>query len=187
MKNKIRINHIAVVLPDVETAAQLLAKYNFNIGAVDFFESLGTKEIYVEQNKSASLLLMQPTKAGSYQEALDKRGPSLHHIAVDVVDLDQFIKDVTNAGWQLHPNSAESIKRNRVAWLMRSGFPALFEVAEVKKISVASEFVGGIKLSTDRSHKKLIDALGLNPFIEITQDETQLLLDGQYLKISELV
>lgn len=67
MKNKARVNHIALVLPDVEHAAKQLQKFNFKVGAIDLFESMGTKEIYIESEKSASLLLMQPTKSGSYQ------------------------------------------------------------------------------------------------------------------------
>ena len=91
---------------------------------------------------------MQPTKDGSYQRALKKRGPSLHHIAIDVLNLDQFINDISKSGWLLHPNSLESIKDLRVAWLARPGFPALIEVTEVKEFSTAPEFVGGIKSST---------------------------------------
>jgi hypothetical protein len=187
MTNKAYVNHVALVLPDVELTANILKKYNFKVGAVDLFESMGTKEIYIESNKSASLLLMQPTKDGSYQRALKKRGPSLHHIAIDVLNLDQFINDISESGWLLHPNSLESIKDLRVAWVARPGFPALIEVTEVKEFSTTSEFVGGIKLSTTTENQRFVDALNLNHYVEITNDETQVLLDGQYFKISDLI
>ncbi len=186
MTNKAYVNHVALVLPDVEFTANILKKHNFKVGAVDLFESMGTKEIYIESDKSASLLLMQPTKDGSYQRALKKRGPSLHHIAIDVLSLDQFINDISESGWLLHPNSLESIKDLRVAWLARPGFPALIEVTEVKGFSTASEFVGGIKLSTTTENQRFVDALNLNHYVEITNDETQFLLDGQYFAISDL-
>ena len=143
MKNKAYINHVALVLPDVELTANILKEYGFKIGQIDLFESMGTKEIYIESDKSAALLLMQPTKEGSYQRALKKRGPSLHHIAIDVLNLDQFINEISESGWLLHPNSLESIRDIRVAWLARPGFPSLIEVAEVKEFKSDFEFVGG--------------------------------------------
>lgn len=88
INHKNDINHIALVLPDVEHTANKLKQYGFQVGQISFFEAEGTKEIYIESEKSASLLLMQPTKEGSYQKALNKRGPSLHHIAIDVIDLE---------------------------------------------------------------------------------------------------
>lgn len=186
MINKAYVNHVALVLPDVEFAANELKKYNFKVGEIDLFESMGTKEIYIESDKSASLLLMQPTKDGSYQRALNKRGPGIHHIAIDVLNLDQFITDLPQTGWSLHSNSAKSIKDLQVAWLFKPGFPSLIEVSETKKFSTSTEFVGGIKLSTTIQNQRFIDALSLNHFVEITNDETQFLLDGQYFKISDL-
>ena len=88
INHKNDINHIALVLPDVEHTANKLKQYGFQVGQISFFEAEGTKEIYIESDKSASLLLMQPTKEGPYQKALNKRGPSLHHIAIDVIDLE---------------------------------------------------------------------------------------------------
>lgn len=187
MINKFYINHVALVLPDVESTASVLKKYNFKVGEVDLFESMGTKEIYIESEKSASLLLIQPTKEGSYQRSLEKRGPSLHHIAIDVLNIDQFLNGIVESGWLLHPNSLWSIKDLSVAWLVRPGFPALIEVTEVKGFKSAIEFVGGIKLSTTIENQRFIDALELNKYIEITNDETQFLLEGQYFKISDLL
>lgn len=46
MINKAYVNHVALVLPDVEFAANELKKYNFKIGETDLFESMGTKEIF---------------------------------------------------------------------------------------------------------------------------------------------
>ncbi len=167
--------------------ANKLKEHGFQIGKVDFFEAEGTKEIYIESEKSASLLLMQPTKEGSYQKALNKRGPSLHHIAIDVINLEVSIKQMTDVGWQLHPNSQETIKDIRVAWFFKSGFPSLIEVSEVVAFSTDAAFVKKIKLSVLPEYQKLLNGLSLNNYIEITSGETELLIHSKYFKISDLI
>lgn len=180
------INHIALVLPDVEYTANKLKECGFQIGQINFFEAEGTKEVYIESEKSASLLLMQPTKDGSYQKALNKRGPSLHHIAIDVINLEISITQMTDIGWQLHPNSKETIKDIRVAWLFKSGFPSLIVVSEVSAFSTATAFVKKIKLAIPFENQKLLNGLSLQNYIEITSGETELFIDDKYYKISDL-
>lgn len=174
-------------MPDVERTANKLKEYGFQIGQISFFEAEGTKEIYIESDKSASLLLMQPTKEGPYQKALNKRGPSLHHIAIDVIDLEISIKQMTDMGWQLHANSQETIKDIRVAWLFKSGFPSLIEVSEVSAFSTAAAFVKKIKLAIPLEHQKLLNGLSLHNYINKTSGETELLIDNKHFKISDLI
>ncbi len=181
------INHIALVLPNVEHSANKLKQFGFHVGQISFFEAEGTKEIYIESEKSASLLLMQPAKDGSYQKALNKRGPSLHHIAIDVINLEISIKQMTDIGWQLHANSQETIKDIRVAWFFKSGFPSLIEVSEVSAFATAAAFVKKIKLAIPLEHQKLLNGLSLQNYIELTSGETELLIDGKSFKISDLI
>ena len=174
-------------MPDVERTANKLKEYGFQIGQISFFEAEGTKEIYIESEKSASLLLMQPTKEGPYQKALNKRGPSLHHIAIDVIDLEISIKQMTDMGWQLHANSQETIKDIRVAWLFKSGFPSLIEIAEVSAFSTAAAFVKKIILPIPSEHQQLLNIFNLQNYIQPVSGETEFLFGQKYFKISDLI
>lgn len=40
-------------------------------------------------------------KEGAYTRAMKKRGPGLHHIAVDVLNLESFVDDLSGSGWLL--------------------------------------------------------------------------------------
>ncbi len=79
------LNHVALLVPSVVRAAEALRGYGFSIGEVEEWEGELTREIYVGYGAKASLLLMEPAgETGSYRRALEKRGPGLHHLAVDV-------------------------------------------------------------------------------------------------------
>lgn len=64
---------------------QYLQQFDFQMGPEEKWEGEGTLEIYIEREKGNSLLLMEPIRAGAYQHALEKRGPGLHHLAINLM------------------------------------------------------------------------------------------------------
>ncbi len=124
------LNHVALVVEKIETEVAALDVAVALHGAIEHFPREGTRELYVgDDSLSGRLLLIQPVSAGPYQRALQLRGAGLHHLAIDVPDLDRFLHAIPDDGWQLHPHSFETLSRMRVAWLKRSGHP-LIEVQE---------------------------------------------------------
>ncbi len=86
-----------MLVRSVEKSGRKLEGKGYDIGPVDTFEAEGTKEIYVNYGNAGSLLLMEAIGPGPYQRALEKRGPGLHHIAVDV---EKIVKSLVQArGW----------------------------------------------------------------------------------------
>ena len=186
----IQPNHVAVLVPSVRKAADYLRQYGFHIGPEEEWEGEGTCEIYVEREKANSLLLMQPIKAGAYQRALEKRGPGLHHLAIDVLDLEGCLTSLTGSGWLLHPVSIQTMKKTRTAYLARPGFPALIEVQERKELQNKKKlFVEQIKMPiVDKTLSRLIGHIGLSHIIvQHTKDEFLLTLDRKLVTMKELL
>lgn len=154
-------SHVALLVPSVEKAAAHLRSLGFEPGPAEIFEGEGTKEIYVGYGLANSLLLMEPCKPGSYQNALNKRGPGLHHIAIDVEKLDAFLASLAGSGWLLHLNSVATMAKTRTAYLARPGFPGLIEVQEKAGKAASSHFVSGIELPLPPNGEKLLAPLGL--------------------------
>ena len=121
-------SHVAVLVPSVDTAAKKLQKLNFEIGTKEEFQE--TFEIYIHGERRNSLLLMEAKSSGSYRKAIEKRGPGLHHVAIDVLDLKSFLNSIAESGWFLHLNSIKTIEDYKTAYLVRSGFPAIIEVQQ---------------------------------------------------------
>lgn len=179
MTFKSQPNHVAILVPSVSKTADFLRKFAFQNGPEEMFET--TKEIYIEREQSNSLLLIEPNKTGSYQRALEKRGPGIHHIAIDVLDIKSFMKTIESSGWLLHPSSIRTVKHSRTAWLARPGFPSLIEVQEQEKLEKPSKnlFVNEIGLSNIESFDKLKNAIGM---IEIIKN-----IKEPYVKLAENV
>jgi methylmalonyl-CoA/ethylmalonyl-CoA epimerase len=161
------VNHIAFLVPSVQKAADYLEKFNFIIGPAEEWEGEGTLEIYIgdKARMSSLLLLMEPVKDGAYARAIKKRGPGLHHIAVDVSDLDSYIDNLSGSGWLLHPKSLKTVKASRTAWLARPGIPTLIEVQERENLDEKPPFIDEIGIPhLSQKQLEMFSILGLKEF-----------------------
>ncbi|MBX7232052.1 MAG: VOC family protein [Bdellovibrionales bacterium] len=183
---QIKPNHVAILVPSVRKAADYLARFNFHIEKEEEWDGEGTKEIYIERDKSNSLLLMEPIKPGAYQRALAKRGPGLHHLAIDVLELESFIESLSGSGWLLHPMSIKSIKQSQTAYLARPGFPGLIEIQERKELNDRPLFVEEIKLKMDSSFAGLLKHIGLEAIVEPSTSLNELSMGDQVIQMKDL-
>lgn len=173
-------------MPSVKRAAEALSAYDFNIGPEEVFDGEGTKEIYVGLDKGNSLLLMEGFKPGAYQRAMQKRGPGLHHLAIDVQNLEGYIESLGGSGWLLHPKSIKTMKQSKTAYLARPGFPALIEVQERKELDDRALFVESISLKMDSGMQGLINSIGLG-IVKATSAPTELVLGGKSIPLAKLI
>lgn len=162
---EIRPSHVALLVRSVDRVASFLKKFGFQIGPAEMWEGEGTMEIYVEPGKCNSLLLLEPAKPGAYQRAMGKRGPCLHHIAIDVLNLEEFVLSIASSGWLLHPNSVKTIAQSKTAYLARPGFPALIEAQEKEELSQGRPFVSRIEIPFDQSLSRLLPVIGLDEIV----------------------
>jgi len=124
------LHHVALLTPDLAKAIVRGAELGLPAGPVETFPGEGTRECYLgAPEATARLLLLEPLDvSGPYARALARRGPGLHHIAINEPDLDRYLAGVR--GWLLHPRSLETIARSATAWLARPGVGCLLEVNE---------------------------------------------------------
>ncbi len=186
MNFKIIPSHVAILVPSVRKAADYLSQFDFQIGKEEIWDGEGTKEIYIEKDKSNSLLLMEPVKHGAYQRALEKRGPGLHHLAIDVLDLEPYLESLRGSGWLLHPTSIKTIKQSQTAYLARPGFPGLIEVQERKELVERVLFVNEVLLKLDVPSVGLLKHIGLETIVKPAL-ETKLLLGNHMVQLEQLL
>lgn len=186
MSFKVFPSHVAILVPSVRKAADYLQQFGFQVGKEEVWDGEGTKEIYVERDKGNSLLLMQPVKPGVYQRALEKRGPGLHHFAIDVQNLEIYIESLAGSGWLLHPMSVKTMKQSQTAYLARPGFPGLIEVQERKEFTERPIFIKEVLLKMDSSLSGLLKHIGLKSIVKSSPEATMLLLEDRSVPIGEL-
>ncbi len=186
MSIKILPSHVAVLVPSVRKAADRLQKFDFQIGKEEVWDGEGTKEVYVESDKGNSLLLMEPIKPGAYQRAFDKRGPGLHHLAVDVLNLESYVESLAGSGWLLHPMSVRTMKQSQIAYLARPGFPGLIEVQERKELVERPIFVDRVEIPLDSQLHRLIGPIGLSEVL-VSSKELSFSLSGRLIAMKDLL
>ena len=106
-----KIDHIAIAVNDVEESAKV---YQQALGAdnVEFetVESEGVKVAIIEL-ENGRIELMQPTNDSSpIKKFLDKKGQGLHHMALDIDDIEGEVERMEGCGIQflgkIRPGSA---------------------------------------------------------------------------------
>jgi methylmalonyl-CoA/ethylmalonyl-CoA epimerase len=183
------LNHVALLVPSVKKSAAVLAAYRFPIGPAEEWEGEGTLEVYVgdQSAKSGLLLLMEPVKEGAYARAMQKRGPGLHHLAVDVLDLGGFIDGLSGSGWLLHPKSLKTIKDTQTAYLARPGTPMLIEVQEREAPANKPGFVQNIGMPLSARDARMLGALGLGQVLPSSSGDLWIQMDGIRVDFRDLL
>ncbi|MEO7819737.1 MAG: VOC family protein [Actinomycetota bacterium] len=129
-----QLDHVALVVHRLEPVLERLDW--LETGPIEDFPSEGTREVYLGVG-SGRLLLMEPTNGeGPYARAFAKRGAGLHHVAINVPDLREFLGCVR--GWLLVPALLQEVARTRTAWLARPGVATLLEVHEAERAEGAA-------------------------------------------------
>jgi len=106
-----KIDHIAIAVNDVEASAKI---YQDALGVDDIeFETVESEGVKVAilHLENARVELMQPTNDNSpIKKFLDKKGPGLHHMALDTDNIEGEVERMEGCGIQflgkIRPGSA---------------------------------------------------------------------------------
>jgi len=128
-----RINHVAVVVDDIQAA---LAFWHDALG----LELAGVQEVPEQQavvaflpTGESDIELVKPTGEDSgAARFLRKRGPGMHHICLEVEDLDATLQRLAAMGVRLiNPEPVAGAGNTRVAFVHpESAFGVLVELSE---------------------------------------------------------
>ena len=121
-----KIDHIAIAVNDVEASAKVYQKA-LGIDEIEFetVESEGVKVAIISM-ENGRIELMQPTKDDSpIKKFLDKKGPGLHHMALETDNIEGEVERMEGCGVQflgkvrsgsagtkvtfIHPKSLEGV------------------------------------------------------------------------------
>ncbi len=184
MEHRVKLSHVAFLVRSVAEAEKVTRHLGFPSCPTEEWEGEGTLEIYVgDPSKAGRLLLMEAVRDGAYRRAFQKRGPGLHHVAVDVLDLEEYIHGLSGTGWLLRPRSLKTMKATQTAYLARPGVPTLIEVQRREKISSDPLFTERLEIPVSAAHlshfDKMLTALGVPELRASTDEKSWLTCDGK--------
>ncbi len=102
MTNLKRLDHVAVLVKDLEEALSFWQdKLGLTLDHVETISSMAVKIAFLPLGES-EIELVQPTSEDSgLAKFLEKRGPGLHHICLEVEDISKKINELKEKGVRL--------------------------------------------------------------------------------------
>ena len=102
MTNLKRLDHVAVLVPDLDEALSFWQdKLGFELDHVETISSMAVKIAFLPLGESEIELVQPTTEDSGLAKFLEKRGPGLHHICLEVEDISIKLAELKEKGVRL--------------------------------------------------------------------------------------
>ena len=102
MTKLIRLNHVAVLVPDLDQALLFWQdQLGLSLDHVETISSMEVKIAFLPLGESEIELVQPTTDSSGLAKFLEKRGPGLHHICIEVDDIAAKLQELLEKGVRL--------------------------------------------------------------------------------------
>ena len=109
MPNVLGIDHVAVAVNDLDEATNhWVSCLGLSLGDREIIESQGVEVQMLFAGDTRIELICPLSESSPVAKYLEKRGPGIHHLALEVEDVDSSIADVLSCGEQMVHTSRQS-------------------------------------------------------------------------------
>ena len=114
----IKINHVAIVVQDIDAALNFWEQtFGLKLDHVEDVPSQKSKVAFLPLGES-EIELVQPTTSDSgLANFLEKRGEGMHHICIEVEDIDAALAELKSKGVRLINDVPEELPGRKMAFV----------------------------------------------------------------------
>ena len=114
----IKINHVAIVVQDIDAALKFWEQtFGLELNLVEEVPSQKSKVAFLPLGES-EIELVQPTTTDSgLVNFLEKRGEGMHHICIEVEDIDATLAELKSKGVRLINDVPEELPGRKMAFV----------------------------------------------------------------------
>ena len=114
----IKINHVAIVVQDIDAALNFWEQtFGLKLDHVEDVPSQKSKVAFLPLGES-EIELVQPTTSDSgLANFLEKRGEGMHHICIEVSDIDATLAELKSKGVRLINEVREELPGRKMAFI----------------------------------------------------------------------
>jgi len=114
----IKINHVAIVVQDIDAALRFWEQtFGIELDYIEEVPSQKSKVAFLPLGES-EIELVQPTTSDSgLANFLEKRGEGMHHICVEVEDIDAALAELKSKGVRLINEVPEELPGRKMAFV----------------------------------------------------------------------
>jgi len=104
-----RVEHVGIVVKDIGEALPFYSALGLKAGPTEDLPDAGLKIAFLPVGES-SLELLQPTREDNSQgRFLKENGEGIHHLCLRVEGIDEAIKELVEAGYQMVDQTPRSV------------------------------------------------------------------------------
>lgn len=127
-----KINHIGIAVNSIEDALKLYTgALGLKVEDIEIMEAQKVRTAIIPVGESKIELLESTDPEGVIAKYIEKRGEGLHHLALEVSDIQQALDTLREKGIQLIDETPRSgVKGTRIAFLHPKETKVLIELVE---------------------------------------------------------
>ena len=128
----VKINHIGIAVKSIEEAARPYAEaLGLNVKEIEVVEDQKVRVAVIPVGDSRIELLESTDPEGPIGKYISSRGEGLHHLALEVSDIESALETLEKAGMPLVDKKPRiGAGNNKIAFLHPKGTKALIELVE---------------------------------------------------------
>ena len=129
-----KINHIGIAVNSID---DMLKLYTTGLGLklkdIEIVEEQKVRTAIIPVGESTIELLESTDPEGPIAKYIERRGEGMHHLALDVSDIEEALKTLEEKGFQLiDKEPRKGVEGTRIAFLHPKTTKVLLEVVEAK-------------------------------------------------------
>ncbi len=128
-----KIHHVAIVVPELQGALNFWQdQLGLRLDHVEDVPSQKSQVAFFPMGESEVELVLPTTDDSGIAKYLEKRGPGLHHLCLEVDDIDEMLADLKAKGVVLIDETAKVLEGRKMAFIHpKSSNGVLVELYEV--------------------------------------------------------
>ena len=113
-----RINHVAIVVPEVESSLSFWRDaLGLNLHYIEDVPSQKSQVAFLPIGESEVELVKPTTEDSGVAKFLAERGPGMHHLCFEVDDIDEMLVELKAKGVRLINETAQQLEGRKVAFI----------------------------------------------------------------------
>lgn len=130
-----KINHIGIAVNSIEDAVKLYTdSLGLKVKEIEIVEAQKVRTAIIPVGESKIELLESTEPDGVIAKYIEKRGEGLHHLALEVSDIDEALEALRAKGVPLVDEKPRTgVEGTRMAFLHPKGTKALIELVEPRE------------------------------------------------------
>lgn len=95
-----KIDHIGIAVKSIEKSKKFYEDLGLTVEKIEEVEEQGVKVAFFNISQS-KIELLETTKEGSISRFIEKRGEGIHHIAIEVEDIEKKVDELLSKGYEM--------------------------------------------------------------------------------------